>query len=195
MKTGILGTGAVGKSLANGFQQTGHEVRIGGREQYNDLAAFAELAVLAVPGAAAEDLLRQLGGQRFAGKIVLDVMNPIAAALPVDGVIQVFTGPNDSLGERVQKLLPQSKVVKAFNSVGHELFFRPRLQGGPATMFFCGNDAGARATLAAVIRDFGWEPYDCGAITAARVLEPLCGLWCLPGFVRNDWTHAFKVLS
>jgi predicted dinucleotide-binding enzyme len=99
------------------------------------------------------------------------------------------------LGERVQAKVPQAHVVKAFNSVGHGYFVDPHFEQGTPTMFFCGNDAGAKGEAAAIIRQFGWEPYDCGGIVAARAIEPLCILWCLPGFLRNEWTHAFKVLS
>jgi len=195
MKVGILGKGPVGDALAAAFTHTGHTVRIGGRAQFGEIAHFGELLVLAVPGAAAEAAVKGLGATAFAGKIVMDVTNPIAGEPPENGVVRVFTGPNDSLGERLQALLPEAKIVKGFNSVGKDLMFRPQLQGGPPTMFYRGNDAGAKAAVAGVIRSFGWEPYDCGAITAARVLEPLCGLWCLPGFQRNDWHHAFKVLA
>ena len=70
----------------------------------------------------------------------------------------------------------------------------PTFAGGKPTMFFCGNDAEARATVARILEQFGWEPADMGKAAAARAIEPLCQLWCIPGFLQNRWTHAFKVL-
>jgi predicted dinucleotide-binding enzyme len=71
----------------------------------------------------------------------------------------------------------------------------PHFQQGTPTMFYCGDHEPAKKTVAKIISDFGWEPFDCGGILAARALEPLCILWCIPGFLRNQWTHAFKVLT
>ena len=129
------------------------------------------------------------------GKTVMDATNPIADSPPAQGVLSYFTGPNESLGERIQAKLPQAHVVKAFNSVGNAFMINPRFEQGTPTMFYCGDNAGAKQQVADVIRQFGWEPYDCGGIIAARTIEPLCMLWCLPGFLRNEWNHAFKLLT
>ena len=210
MKIGIIGSGTVAQTLAAGFLKHGHEVMLGTRQSaqlaafasaqpkarigsVNDAAAFAELAMLAVKGAAAIDALRG-AAVALAGKTVIDATNPMAEAPPVNGVFQFFTGPNDSLMERLQREYPALKFVKAFNSVGWPCMVNPQLAGGPPTMFIAGDDAGAKALVAAVLDQFGWEAADMGESVAARAIEPLCMLWCIPGLRNNDWVHAFKML-
>ena len=144
---------------------------------------------------AVENVIRIAGVENFRGKAVIDANNPIADAPPVDGVLQYITGPNQSLSEKIQALLPGARVVKAFNSVGAALMVNPHFEQGTPTMFFCGNDAQAKAQVSEIIRQFGWEPFDCGSLVAARALEPLCILWCIPGLQKNQWTHAFKLLT
>ena len=214
MKTGIIGSGIVGQVLAAGFLKHGHEAMLGTRDPkkpdvqkwlaatpgarvgtFADAAKFADLAVLATAGSAAESALELAGPAHLSGKTLIDATNPIAEKPPVEGVLSYFTGPNDSLGERVQAKAPEAHVVKAFNSVGNALMINPSFEQGTPTMFLCGNDAGAKAEVSAIIRQFGWEPYDCGGIVASRAIEPLCILWCLPGFLRNEWNHAFKLLT
>jgi predicted dinucleotide-binding enzyme len=211
MKVGILGSGAVAESLAAGFLAHGHTVMLGTRrpeklEQWAtqhppaaigsvaDTAAFGELIVLAVKGTGALDALTAAGGPNLAGKTVIDATNPIADAPPVDGVLQYFTTLDDSLMERLQRAFPDAHFVKAFNSVGNACMVNPRFEGGTPTMFICGNDAAAKATVVAVLEQFGWEPADMGGAAAARAIEPLCMLWCIPGFLHQDWMHAFKLL-
>ena len=92
-------------------------------------------------------------------------------------------------------LLPNAHVVKAFNSVGSALMVNPKFEQGTPTMFLCGNNPGSKTLVSGICVQFGWEPFDCGDIAASRALEPLCILWCLPGFLRNDWRHAFKMLT
>jgi predicted dinucleotide-binding enzyme len=209
-KIGVLGSGDVGKTLAAGFKKHGYEVRIGTRTPsrlaefsessgiaagtFGDVAAWADGLVLAVHGAAAVEALGLAGAGNVRGKIVIDTTNPIGDAPPVDGVIQFFTGPNDSLLERVQAAFPQARLVKAFNSVGSDRMVDPKYAGGKPTMFYCGNDETAKAEVARLIEQFGWEPADMGTAVGARALEPLAQLWCIPGFRENKWTHAFKVL-
>lgn len=204
----------MGQVLASGFLKHGHAVMLGTRDPqkpevqkwlganpggqagtFADAARFADLAVLATLGRVVESVLELAGPENLLGKTVIDTTNPIAETPPVEGVLAYTTGPNESLGEQVQAKIPGSHVVKAFNSVGNALMINPHFEQGTPTMFLCGNDAGAKAQVAEVIRQFGWEPYDCGGIIAARALEPLCMLWCLPGFLRGQWTHAFKLLT
>jgi predicted dinucleotide-binding enzyme len=213
MKVGILGSGTVGKTLAGGFLKHGHEVMLGTRDPgkpeiqqwvretsgaragtFEQAAEFGELVVLATLGRAAEEAVTLTGPANLAGKAVMDTTNPIAADPPVGGVLQYFTGPNQSLAEKIQARIPHAHVVKAFNSVGAGLMINPQLPQGTPTMFFCGDDAAAKSQVAEIIRQFGWEPFDCGGLVAARAIEPLCILWCLPGFQHNDWMHAFKLL-
>lgn len=211
-KIGILGSGDVAKTLAAGFLAAGHEVMIGSRSpeklaefagehpgvragDFAQTAAFGEMVVLAVVGRAAEDALRLAGAETLAGKVVIDTTNPISDEPPDNGVIRYFTGANDSLMERLQRAFPQARFVKAFNSVGSPFMVNPRFPGGRPTMFYCGNDAGAKADVAAVLERFGWEAEDVGGVESARALEPLCQLWCAPGFLRGQWTHAFHLLK
>jgi predicted dinucleotide-binding enzyme len=211
MKVGILGSGEVAKTLAGGFAKHGHEVTIGSRTPakladwakgnpkvqtgtFADAAGFGTLIVLAVKGTAAHEALQLAGGRNLAGKAVIDATNPIAEAPPVNGVLQFFTEINGSLMERLQKDFPDAHLVKAFNSVGSAGMVNPQFKDGKPTMFICGNDEGAKTSVRGVLDQFGWETADMGKAEAARAIEPLCMLWCIPGFLRNDWVHAFKLL-
>ncbi len=210
-KVGVLGSGQVGQVLARGFRAKGYEVTIGTRApaklaefasahgvrvaSFQDAARFGEILVLAVKGTAAVETLASVPEDALSGKIVIDTTNPIADAPPEDGVLRLFTGPNESLMEKLQAAHPRARLVKAWNSIGNALMVDPRVPGGPPTMFLCGDDATARAEVAGILREFGLEPEDVGGARSARALEPLVQLWCLPGFLRNDWTHAFKLLK
>ncbi len=153
------------------------------------------MIVLAVKGSAASEALRLAGPEHLAGKTVMDVTNPIADAPPVNGVLKFFTSLDESLMERLQQEFPQARFVKAFNSVGNTAMIQPQFKGGRPTMFICGSDEGAKKAVAGIVDQFGWEVSDMGGVEAARAIEPLCMLWCIPGFLQNDWFHAFKMLS
>ena len=124
----------------------------------------------------------------------MDVTNPIADLPPENGVLRFFTNLDESLMERLQREFPSVRFVKAFNSVGNALMVNPQLQGGRPSMFICGNDATAKKMVVTIADQLGWDTVDMGAVQAARAIEPLCMLWCIPGFLNNDWTHAFKLL-
>ena len=207
-----MGSGVVARALASGFLAHGHKVMLGTRTPTKlvdwtadhpkarigsvaDTAAFGELLVLAVKGSAALDVLRSASKGSLAGKAVIDTTNPIADAPPVNGVIEFFTGLDESLMERLQKEFPDVHFVKAFSSVGNALMVNPSFEGGPPTMFICGNDQGANKTVRGILDQFGWETEDLGKAEAARAIEPLCILWCIPGFLHGRWTHAFKLLT
>jgi predicted dinucleotide-binding enzyme len=212
MKIGIIGSGVVGKTLAAGFMKHGHAVTIGTREAgklkdwaaqhkgakiagFAETAAFGEVVVLAVAGAAALDALKLMGAANLDGKPVIDTTNPIGGGPPAHGVLSYFTSLGDSLMERLQKAYPKAHFVKAFNSVGAGQMVDPQFAGGMPTMFICGDAEGAKKTVAKLVEDFGWEVADMGALEAARAIEPLCMLWCIPGIARGDWSpHAFKLL-
>jgi predicted dinucleotide-binding enzyme len=212
MRIGILGSGDVGTTLANGFLASGHEVMRGSRTPekleawkktagtksqigtFEAAADFGELLVLAVHGSAAESVISSCGLQRLKGKTIIDATNPIADAPPESGVLPFFTGPNESLMERLQKLSPKANFVKAFNCVGHALMVHPKFAGGKPTMFICGNSNASKQTVRDILTSWGWETEDMGPATAARAIEPLCMLWCIPGFSKNQWNHAFKLL-
>ncbi|HXW13094.1 MAG TPA: NAD(P)-binding domain-containing protein [Terriglobia bacterium] len=212
MKIGVLGSGIVGKVLATGFLKHGHEVMVGTRTPdklkewfgqnprgrtggLDATTQFADVVVLAVNGTVAADALRAAGAANLAGKIVIDATNPIADAPPVNGVLRFFTDINESLMERLQREFTQAKFVKAFNSVGNALMVNPQFKGGKPTMFICGNDDAARKTVTGILDQFGWETADMGKAEAARAIEPLSMLWCIPGLLRNEWNHAFKLLT
>ena len=209
-KIGVIGSAVVGQTLARGFKQHGHEVRIASRtpaklaefsastgiaaSTFSDVAAWADAVVLAVHGGSAEEAVRTAGADNLRGKFVIDTTNPISDAPPVDGVIQYFTGPNDSLLERLQRAFPAVRFVKAFSSVGAARMVNPSFSGGRPTMFICGDDAEAKAFVTKALDRFGWDAADMGTAVAARAIEPLAQLWCIPGFKQNHWTHAFKLL-
>lgn len=209
-KVGVIGSANVGQTLAQGFKKHGYDVRIASRTPaklkdfssksgiaagtFEDVAQWADVVVLSVKGTVAEDAIRTAGEANLRGKVVIDTTNPIADAPPVDGVVQYFTGPNSSLLEQLQKAFPSMRFVKAFSSVGAARMVNPDFEAGKPTMFYCGNDADAKATVATILDQFGWDGLDLGTATAARAIEPLAQLWCIPGFRENKWSHAFKVL-
>jgi 8-hydroxy-5-deazaflavin:NADPH oxidoreductase len=217
MKIGILGTGDVGRTLANGFLATGHQVMMGSREASNekvlawakeagagptsgsgastgtfaDAAKFAEVVVLAVSWLGAENALQMAGAESLSGKVVIDAINPLA--LGARG-LELAIGHTDSAGEQVQRWLPGARVVKAFNSVGYAQMFKPEFAGGPPDMFICGNDDAAKKTVTDILMSFGWSTIDIGGIEGARLLEPLCMLWITYATRAHSHSHAFKLL-
>ena len=213
MKVGVIGSGIVATTLGAGFLKHGHEVALGTREpaklddwrgknpgvkvmSFAEAAAFGELLVLAVGGAVALDALKLAGAENLAGKTVVDACNPIGGGPPVNGVLTFFTTLTDSLMERLQKTYPDAHFVKAFNSVGAAQMVNPHFASGKPTMFICGNDAAAKKKVEPILDQFGWETEDMGSAEAARAIEPLCMLWCIPGIGRGDWSpHAFKLLK
>lgn len=212
MKVGVIGSGDVAKTLASGFLRHGYEVTLGTREPAKladwlrqnpkaraaspaEAARFGDLVVLAVKGTASVAALRAAGADALAGKTVIDATNPLADAAPENGVLKYFTSLDESLMERLQKEFPDAHLVKAFNSVGNGRMVNPQYAGGRPTMFICGNNAAAKTTVTGILDQFGWETEDMGGAEAARAIEPLCMLWCIPGFTRNRWTHAFKLLK
>jgi 8-hydroxy-5-deazaflavin:NADPH oxidoreductase len=212
MKVGILGSAAVARTLGSGFRKHGDDVMLGSRDpaalqewaaghpgvRLGDLpetASFADIVVLAVNGRAALAALRLAGRENLRGKIVIDTTNPIADAPPANGVIRFFTDLDRSLLEQLQDEVPEARFVKAFNSVGNQHMVDPQFPGGPPTMFICGNDPDAKRTVTGILERFGWEAADMGAVEAARAIEPLCILWCIPGLLRGEWGHTFKLLS
>ena len=211
-KVGILGTGMVGQVLASGSLKHGHQVMIATRDaskvadwldknpggkvgSHKEVAKWADVIVLATKGTAAEAAIRLCDSADLAGKTVIDATNPIADAPPTNGVLHYFTTLEESLMEQLQKASPKANFVKAFNSVGNAFMVDPDFGGVKPTMFICGNDANAKKEVTAILDQFGWESEDMGGVEGARAIEPLCILWCIPGFARNQWNHAFKLLK
>ncbi|MEA2338940.1 MAG: 8-hydroxy-5-deazaflavin:NADPH oxidoreductase [Thermoanaerobaculia bacterium] len=209
MKVGILGSGDVGKSFARAFGTLGHEVVIGSRspEKLNDFVAgegdkvsagtfeeaakTGDLIVLATHGMATEEAITMAGKQNFDHKVVIDATNPLDFS---GGAPRLAVGHTDSLGEQIQRFIPNARVVKAFNTVGNALFYKPQLPGGPPDMFIGGNDADAKKLVSQVCEAFGWGVIDLGGIDASRYLEPMCMAWVVHGVISGSWVHAFKML-
>jgi len=211
-RVAVLGSGTVGQVLAEGFLKHGDDVVRGSRTPqkleewgakagaraavatFADAVQGADLVVLAVKGGAAEEVVRLAGPAALAGRTVIDTTNPIADAPPTNGMLHYFTTLEDSLMERLQRLAPAANFVKAFSCVGNAFMVDPDFGGVKPTMFICGNDAAAKRQVQGVLERFGWEWEDLGGVEGARAIEPLCILWCAPGFLRGQWGHAYKVL-
>ncbi len=212
-KIGILGSGAVARSLALGFIKNGNTVKIGtGHPEkldnwtnenanqatvgsFKEAALFGDIIVLAVKGKAAEIVLNEAGAYALNGKTIIDTCNPIEDAAPVNGVLKFYTDINYSLMEKLQKDYPEVHFVKAFNSIGNVLMYQPDFDGVKPSMFICGNDANAKKEVTEILTAFGFETEDMGAAEAARAIEPLCILWCIPGLSGGSWNQAFKLLK
>lgn len=195
MKVAILGKGAVGQTIGAGFKKHGHDVRWGRRdpkESYADAAKFGEIAVLATSWSGTENAIKLADPKNLAGKVVIDLTNPIKSE--ESEAPELAIGFSDSGGEQVQRWLPQARVVKCFNCVGSTLFIDPKLPGGPPDMFIAGNDAGAKQTVTAICKEFGWPAVDIGGIEGARLLEPLALLWVVVGFKLDRWEQAWKLI-
>jgi len=210
-KIAVIGSGVVGQVLADGFLAAGHEVIRATREPSKlmawkeaagpkasvlgvaEAARAAQVVVLAVKGTAAEEVVTQCG-DALNGKTVIDTTNPIADAPPTNGVLAFFTDFKQSLFERLQQRAPSAHFVKAFSCVGSPFMVKPNFGGVRPSMFICGANAAAKAEVTGILETFGWDTEDMGAPEAARAIEPLCILWCIPGLSGKGWAHAFKLL-
>ena len=213
MKVGILGSGIVGQTLGSGFIKYGHQVKIGTSNpnklndwikssgtnasigSFADAASFGEIIILAVKGTATMNVLEKAGSKNLADKTIIDATNPIEEVPPVNGVLKFFTDQNYSLMEQLQNNYPESNFVKAFSCVGNSSMVDPDFGGQKPTMFIAGNNGDSKNVVTKILDTFGWEVEDMGKAEAARAIEPLCILWCIPGFLQNRWTHAFKLLK
>lgn len=212
VKVGILGSGDVGKVLAKGFLKNGYQVAIGsdhpekltefkGENPEMETATFEQAAqsgdivVVCVKGTVAEKIVEKVK-RHLTGKTVIDTTNPISDAPPQNGVLKYFTSLEESLMERLQTIAPDAQFVKAFNSIGSALMVNPEFgDDTKPTMFICGNNDDAKKKVHEILEKFGFEVEDMGKVESARAIEPLCILWCIPGFLRNEWSHAFKLLK
>lgn len=212
-RVGVLGSGEVGRRFAAAFRSRGHDVMIGSRDPakpelrewlsgdgagvkagtLGQAAMHGELLVLAVLGDAAEEAIADAGVASFSGKVVIDAMNPLdfSGGFPP----KLSISGDDSLGERVQRALPDAKVVKAFNTIGNPFFVDPRFSAGEPTMLIAGDDEKAKETVRDVLADFGWsDVLDIGGIEGSRELEAICIAWIKIGGARGAWDHGFKLL-
>ena len=212
-RVGVLGTGEVGRRLAAGFRGRGHEVTIGSLDPetperrewlsregagvragtFSEAAAAGAIVVLAVLGEAAEQVLEDAGQESFADKVVIDATNPLDFSKGFPPKLSI--SGEDSLGERVQRKLPEAKVVKAFNIIGNPYFVDPSFSEGQPTMLIAGDDAEAKRTVSDALADFGWSDIvDIGGIEGSRELEAICIAWVKIGGARGAWDHGFKLL-
>jgi predicted dinucleotide-binding enzyme len=214
MRVGVMGSGEVGRRLAEGFSARSHAAMIGSRDpskaelrdwlsgdgsgveagSFEQAAAHGELIVLAVLGSAAEEAIADAGPDNFRGKVVIDAMNPLdfSGGFPP----KLSISGEDSLGERVQRALPDARVVKAFNTIGNPYFVDPSFSEGQPTMLIAGDDQEAKDTVRDVLTDFGWsDTLDIGGIEGSRELEAICIVWVKIGGARGAWDHGFRLLA
>lgn len=212
-KIGIIGSGVVGKTLAKGFLQYGYDTTIASRSTEKRLELQAELGnnihvadfattaqnadivVLAVKGTKAKEAMLICGLDNLHGKTIIDATNPIADAAPQNGVLQYFSNINHSLMEDLQTSIPNAHFVKAFSCVGSAFMVNPSFDGQKPSMFICGNNDAAKQDVETILTQFGWDIEDMGKVEAARAIEPLAMLWCIPGMLQGKWSHAFKLLK
>jgi predicted dinucleotide-binding enzyme len=211
-KIGIIGSGMVSMALANGLHRHGYTIMVGTNDPgkhdeirektngqvaigaFSDVADFSDLLILAVKGRVAGEALMKMGIASLKNKIVLDATNPIADGPPIHGVLPFFTSLDESLMEQLQRIAPDTHFVKCFSIVGNALMVDPDFNGVKPTMFICGNNDKAKQVATDLLTEIGWETEDMGKVEAARAIEPLCMLWCIPGINQGQWRHAFKLL-
>jgi hypothetical protein len=212
MRIGILGSGDVGRALGRGFAARGHEVKLGTRDPqaekirnwleatdgtvsagtFADAAAFGELLVMATLWDGTENAIRLANPASFAGKVLLDATNPLDFSRGVPPTLAV--AGDDSAGERIQRWLPDAKVVKGFNTVTNLHMVDPDFPGGPPDMFICGEDADAKRTVTELAESLGWPVIDLGGIANARYLEAMAMVFIVNAFATGNWNIAFKLL-
>ena len=211
-KIGIIGSGVVAQSLGNGFLKHGYKVMLSSRDlsklsawhekagehasvgSFEEAAIFGDIIVLAVKGSIAAEAIEAARPQNLQWKTVIDTTNPIADAPPENGVLKYFTNFEESLMEALQTRFPEVHFVKAFNSVGNAFMVNPPFSEKP-TMFICGNNDSSKKHVHGILELFGWDIADMGKDTAARAIEPLCMLWCIPGMLHGQWSHAFRLIK
>jgi predicted dinucleotide-binding enzyme len=159
---------------------------------FADASSFGDIIVLATLGVANESALTMAGLDTFRGKILIDTTNPLdfSGGMPP----KLAVSGDDSGGEQVQRLVPAAQVVKAFNTVGNGVMFRPDFPGGRPDMFICGNQEEAKKKVAAILNEFGWGVVDVGGIESSRYLEAMCMVWVLSAMHGRHWNQAFKLL-
>ncbi len=213
MKIGVLGSGPVGRQLGKGFAAHGHDVKLGSRTAgkgelqdwlkatkgkvsvgtFAEAAKFGDAIVLCPLGEATEKVVKLAGTGNFEGKLVIDATNPLdfSKGMPPG----LFVGTTDSLGERIQRVLPSAKVVKCFNIVNNQTMINPKMKEGLPDMLICGNDEGAKQQVAKFLQEFGWgNPIDIGGIDGARWLEAYTALWVRVAANLGTWNTAARFL-
>ncbi|WP_371477549.1 NADPH-dependent F420 reductase [Kitasatospora sp. NBC_00315] len=215
MRFGIIGTGTVGRTLADKLLSLGHEVTLGSRSKENsaattwaeqagphghggtfaEAAAFGEWIVNATAGTVSLQALRAVGGESLAGKILVDVSNPLVFS--PEGEVGLDPVATDSVGEQIQREFPQARVVKALNTMSAPVMVDPGRVPGEHNLFLAGDDPGAKAEVALLLARFGWPTgsiIDLGDIKGARGLEMLMPFWLrmMGHFDSVDFNYSFR---
>jgi predicted dinucleotide-binding enzyme len=184
MRIGVLGTGVVGTTIAGKLRELGHDVMIGSRTAggdavpFADAAAHGELVFNCTNGNASLEALNAAGAENLAGKVLVDVANALDFSHGRPPLVGVSTG--DSVGEQIQRAFPETKVVKALNTVNANVMIDPSIVPGEHNLFMSGNDEQAKAQVAELLQTFGWPAeriLDLGDITGARGQEMYVALW------------------
>lgn len=211
MKIGIIGSGSVARVLGSAYLKKGHQVMLGTRDankladwletagegaavgSFADAARFGDVVFLSVRADALQSAIDLAGAESFSGKTLIDLSNPMDFS---NGIPPSFTATvGNSLGEQVQRALPEANVVKAFNSIGSAVMTDPFFDGEIATHLIAGDNDTAKAQASELIREFGWEVEDLGGIDQSFFLEALASLWVNHAFKTGNWTQAFKLLK
>ena len=212
MRIGVLGSGDVGRVLGAGLAGLGHDVKLGSRDPgqekltawsketgpkastgtFAEVAEFGEIVILATLWTGTKSALDLAGVKNLEGKVLIDATNPLDVSSMPPGFL---VSGQDSAGEQVQRWVPGANVVKAFNTISNQHMVKPSFPGGPPDLFICGNDDGAKASVAGLGKELGWSVVDMGGIQSARYLESLAMLWILYYFKTRNENHAFKLLK
>ncbi|WP_314191319.1 NAD(P)-binding domain-containing protein [uncultured Arthrobacter sp.] len=217
MRIAVLGTGVVGRSLAGKLLESGHDVVLGSRSATNkvavgwaaeagpraraatffDAAAEAEVVINATPGTVSLDVLAAAGTKNLAGKVLIDVANPLEHSAGFPPSLSISN--TDSLAETIQRAFPTARVVKALNTMRADVMVAPdRLAGGDHDVFMAGDDAEAKEMVAGLLREFGWHTEhirDLGPLEAARGLEMWLPLWLRIFLKQGNSVFNIKVVS
>ena len=197
MRIAVLGTGVVGRTIGSKLVEIGHEVRMGSRRagndaavawaeeagaagegSFGDAAGFGEIVFNCTAGGSSLDALAAAGEANLAGKVLIDVANPLDFSAGMPPTLSICN--DDSLGERIQATFPEARVVKALNTVNSAVMVEPARVGGDHVVFVCGGDAGAKGEVEELLGSFGWPAeriVDLGGIAAARGTEMYLPLW------------------
>jgi NADPH-dependent F420 reductase len=213
MKIGIIGSGVVGQQLGFGFLKAGHEVKIGTRNtsklnewlekagenastgSFTEAAVYGEVVILATLWSGTKPAIESAGKDNLKNKILIDVTNPLDFSQGVPPKLAAEIG--NSGGEQIQNWLPDTKVVKAFNTISAYIMISPvREEGGDPDLFIAGNDEEAKHQVSKLAAQLGWKSViDMGGISQSYWLETFAMLWIQYGFKFNNWTHAFKLMK
>jgi hypothetical protein len=216
MKIAVLGTGMVGQALASKLLSLGHQVMMGGREAKNDkaeawakaagpsasygtfaeAAAFGDMAILATLGSASLAAAKLAGNDLLKGKVLIDVTNPLDFSKGMPPILIPELSNSTSLGEEIQKALPDVHVVKALNTMSNALMINPALVPGEHDVFVCGDDPDAKAKVMRLLNSFGWaKPMDLGPLSASRGTEVLMLFWLRMWGVLGTSEFNYRIVS